>query len=200
MPQPLCFETICVQNRKLINLHYHEKRLNNTRLEFFGYHDSWSLSELLQVPDSLTDEIHKCRISYGANVAEIRWEPYTFRTISSIQKVYDDTVEYGYKYEDRSHLNFLNEQKKGADEILIIKNGKVTDTLFCNVAFLKNEKWYTPATPLLPGTQRASLLEQGLILERDIQDDHIGDFSHIRLFNAMVDWENSTVLKIQAIR
>lgn len=195
----LCFETICVQNRQLINLAYHEARLNKTRSELFGLKDLWNLSELLTIPDFVSDAPHKCRLAYSENVNNIKWEPYNFRTITQIQRVYDDTIDYSYKYNDRTSLNSLYEKRADAEEILIIKNGMVTDTLYCNVAFLKDDKWFTPDSPLLPGTQRAFLLDTGVVQEASISENDISDYSHIRLFNAMVNWENSTVLKVKTI-
>lgn len=200
MSQPLCFETICVQDRQLLNLSYHENRLNKTRREFYGFGDLWKLSELITIPDFVTEQPHKCRFAYAENVDNIKWEPYHPRTIAKIQKVYDDTVDYAYKYNDRGNLNFLYEQRKYADDILIIKNGMVTDTNFCNVAFHKNGKWFTPDTPLLPGTQRAFLLDSGIIEETSISEEDIQNFSHIRLFNAMVNWENSPVIDVKFIQ
>lgn len=200
MSLPLCFETICVKNRQLINLSYHEARLNKTRTELFGFTDSWNLSDLLIIPDYVTDKPHKCRLAYSEDVDNIKWEPYHFRTIKKIQRVYDDTIDYSYKYNDRALLNNLYEKRGNAEEILIVKNGMVTDTLYCNVALLKDGKWFTPNTPLLPGTQRAYLLDSGIIQEAVILEKNITKYSHIRLFNAMVNWENSNVLEVGAIQ
>jgi 4-amino-4-deoxychorismate lyase len=200
MPLPLCFETICVQNRQLVNLVYHEARLNKTRAELFGSEDQWNLSELIKIPDYVSDARHKCRLAYAADIDSIKWEPYNFRTITKIQRVYDNTVDYSYKYNDRTNLNNLYEQRKDAEEILIIKNGMVTDTLYCNVAFLRDGKWYTPDSPLLPGTQRAFLLDSGIIEKAGIPEKDILEYSHIRLFNAMVNWENAAELDISIIQ
>ena len=199
MFQPLCFETICVQNRQFQNLAYHEARLNKTRSELFDLHDKWKLSELISVPEFVTNEPHKCRLAYADQIDTIKWELYLPRKIKKIKKVYDDEIDYSYKYNDRKDLNFLFEQRENADEILIIKNGKVSDTNFCNVAFLENGKWYTPATPLLPGTQRAYLLDSEVIEEAEILENDIASFSHIKLFNAMVNWENAPEIVVENI-
>lgn len=200
MPLPLCFETICVKNRKPINLSYHEARLNKTRKSLFGFTDSWNLEELISIPDHITDAYYKCRLAYSETINNVKWEHYNFRTITKIQRLYDDTIDYSYKYDDRTLLNNLYEKRGEAEEILIIKNGMVTDTLYCNVAFLKDGQWFTPDSPLLPGTQRAFLLDSGIIHEAQISENDIADYSHVRLFNAMVNWENSTVLEINAIQ
>lgn len=197
---PLCFETICVQDRKLVNLSYHETRLNKTRSELYGFQDDWILSDILTIPDYVTNAPHKCRLTYSENIEEIKWEPYHFRTIKKIQRVYTDEVDYSFKYNDRTALNNIYEERQDAEEILIIKNGMVTDTLYCNVAFLKGNRWFTPDSPLLPGTQRAFLLDSGIIEETRISESDISQYSHIRLFNAMVNWENSTILEVKAIQ
>ena len=199
MSLPLCFETICVQNRRFINLAYHEARLNKTRTELFGCEDLWNLSKLITVPDFVTDAPHKCRVTYGEGIDNIKWEPYNFRTITKIQRVYDDTIDYSYKYNERTALNNLYEKRGDAEEILIIKNGMVTDTLYCNVAFLRDGKWFTPDSPLLPGTQRAFLLDSGIIQEAVIFERDIQKYSHMKLFNAMVSWENGPLLETQQI-
>lgn len=199
MSRTLCFETICCENRQLKNLSYHEARLNKTRHELWGFSDYWNLSEMIIMPDSVDNALHKCRLSYNGEIEVIKWEPYTPRTIRKIQRVYDDNIDYRYKYEDRDELNTLFAQRKDADEILIIKNGLVTDSLYCNVAFYNGNAWYTPNSPLLPGTQRACLLEAGVIREAEISENDLGKYSLVKLFNAMVGWENAAQLNIECI-
>ncbi|MGG7665812.1 aminotransferase class IV family protein [Dyadobacter sp. BHUBP1] len=195
----LCFETICVENRQLKNLSYHEARLNKTRRELWGYDDNWNLAELLHIPDLIDDTMHKCRIAYNKTVDNVRWEPYSRRIIRKIRRVYHDEIDYRYKYDDRDTLNTLYAQRGDADEILIIRKGLVTDSNFCNVAFLDGNRWLTPASPLLPGTQRALLLDQGIIETADIHESDLGSFSQIRLFNAMVDWAHAAALDVSLI-
>jgi 4-amino-4-deoxychorismate lyase len=199
MSDKLCFETICVENRTLKNLAFHEARLNKTRRELWGYADEWTLSELIEVPDSIGNEVHKCRLSFGKEIEEIRWEPYTMRTIGKIRRVYHDDIDYSYKYEDREELNALFAQRDDADEILVIRNGLVTDSSYCNVAFFDGSSWLTPSTPLLPGTQRAFLLQTGVIHEAAVREIDLTGFSHIKLFNAMMDWERAPMLETSAI-
>jgi 4-amino-4-deoxychorismate lyase len=67
------------------------------------------------------------------------------------------------------------------------------------VAFFDGSSWLTPSTPLLPGTQRAFLLENGVIHEAALQEIDLTGFSHIKLFNAMMDWERAPMLETSAI-
>jgi len=198
MSANLCIETICVENRQLKNASYHDARLNKTRGDLWGYTDTWKLTDL-PIPDYVTDERHKLRIVYSKEIEDIRWELHVPRNTQSIKKVYDNEVDYTYKYNDRTRLNNLFEQRGPADEILIIKNGMVTDSFYCNAAFFDGKKWVTPTTNLLPGTQRAFLLDSKIIEEAEIPENHIANYSHIRLFNALVDWDRAVELEIGLI-
>ncbi|NIJ55347.1 aminotransferase class IV family protein [Dyadobacter arcticus] len=199
MSHTLCIETIRVENREFKHLDYHEARLNKTRKELWGFTDYWNLSEMIILPDCIENELHKCRIAYGKEIDNIKWEPYAPRAIRKIRKVYDDTIDYTYKYNDRDELNTLFAQREDADEVLIIKDGMVTDSFYCNVAFFDGAKWFTPSTYLLPGTQRAFLLDSGVVEERDISENEILTYHKIRLFNAMVGWENAATLEVGLI-
>ncbi|WP_439556383.1 hypothetical protein [Dyadobacter sp.] len=195
----LCIETIRVENRQLKNLGYHEARLNKTRQELWGYTDQWNLAELLEIPGFVSDEKHKCRLAYSKEIDNIKWELHTLRTVKSIRRVYRDTVDYSYKYDKREELNTLFEQREESDEILIIKNGWVTDAYYYNVAFGDGKDWFTPTTYLLPGTQRAFLLDQGIIQEREISETDIFSYNTVKLFNALVTWENAPEIDTQLI-
>jgi 4-amino-4-deoxychorismate lyase len=194
-----CIETICCENRILKNLEQHEARLNRTRRELWGCPDYWNLDELVEIPESIGNEIHKCRLLYGNEVEEIKWEPYNFRQIRKIRRVYHDTIDYSFKYEMRDELNTLFAQRQDADEILIIKNGFVTDSFYYNVALFDGEQWFTPTTYLLPGTQRALLLENGTISRAGIAEKDLERYSHIKLINAMVEWDRAPMLPTSAI-
>ena len=85
------------------------------------------------------------------------------RSIRTLKLVTANHIDYRYKSTDRSELNRLTAQKGNCDDIVIVKNGFITDTSFTNLALFDGHQWLTPAHPLLAGTQRALLLEQGKI-------------------------------------
>lgn len=72
-----------------------------------------------------------------------------------------DTIDYRYKSTDRKELEALYALRGNQDDVLIVRNNLLTDTSIANVALEKEGVWYTPRTPLLKGTKRALLLEQG---------------------------------------
>lgn len=84
-----------------------------------------------------------------------------------------DHIDYSLKFSDRTLLNNLLKQKEECDEIMIIRQGKVTDCSIGNLIFRQNNQWITPDKPLLEGTQRAKLLEQKKnYCKRNFFEDH----------------------------
>lgn len=198
MPQP-CLETICLLDGQLLNLNYHEARLNRTRTELLGAGELWSLEKLLSNYDLPKQGLFKCRLIYDLALLKFEWEPYQRRPITSLKKVYDDQISYSYKYLDRSSLATLFGQKEDKDDVLIIKNGLLTETSYCSIALYNGTEWHTPATPLLNGTQRQLLIDSGSIKEISIEENNLSQYSHIRLFNAMIPWENPIEFSTDAI-
>ena len=68
---------------------------------------------------------------------------------------------------------------------MIIKKGHVTDCTIGNLIFRQGTQWFTPDTPLLEGTQRATLLAQGRIKVQSILATDLSLFEEIRLINAL---------------
>ena len=109
--------------------------------------------------------------------------------VASLRLVTSDKIDYSYKRTHREGLNELFGRRGNADDILIVKDGYLTDTSIANIALYDGNSWYTPAHPLLRGTKRAELLDNQLIVEKDISWLQLDDYTHIMLFNAMIDWE-----------
>jgi len=73
---------------------------------------------------------------------------------------------------------------------LIVKNGEVTDASFANIVFYDGKKWVTPKNPLLQGTQRAWLLDSGMITEAIITPGDLPGFIEARIINSMIRFED----------
>ena len=183
----LFIETIRIENGQICNLEYHTERLNRTRAVFWKDIAFIDLKEFIYPPNILG--VQKCRIVYGKRIEEITYTSYQVRKVSSLRLMVDNTIDYTYKKVDRERLNALFSQRGAADDILVIKNGFLTDTSIANIALYDGNTWFTPAHPLLNGTKRTKLLEKHLIVEKDISLSQINDYSYIMLFNAMIDWE-----------
>lgn len=129
----------------------------------------------------------------------VSWEVYSPRPLRSLQLVADDTVEYAHKYQNRDELNRLHARRGNCNDVLIVKKGLLTDTSYANIALYDGQTWHTPKVPLLPGTQRALLLDSGKVVPSNISVEDLENFSSIRLFNAMVPWEESIHLPIDCL-
>ena len=84
----------------------------------------------------------RCRVIYSDSVNSIEFSPYFPADIKTLKMIDADSVVYNHKYLDRSSLTALID-KKVADDILIIKNGYVTDVSFANIVFTDGKLDYT---------------------------------------------------------
>jgi len=194
----LLFETIKVKDGNFYNLHYHSERMNNSRRILFNSKDYIYLQTLLVVPENCGSGVFKCRVEYSQDINKIEFLPYEIRKIETLQLIIDNEIDYKFKFTDRSRFEELKKQTKVSD-ILIIKNGYITDTSFSNIVFFDGKNWITPSTSLLEGTKRKELLQKGIILEKEIHQDDLKKFTKAKLINAMLDMEDSEEINISRI-
>jgi len=183
---PLLLETIRIEGGVIHNLPYHQARMNRSREHLFHTFSTIDLASHLQPPD--THQIYRCRVLYGHEIEKIEYLPYTPKPIRHLKIVTSD-IEYRHKYADREPLNRLLSLHPNADEVIIEKDGLLTDTTIANIAFFKNGKWYTPQKPLLEGTMREKFLDKGVLHLKDITKDELPDYSHVALINAMIGFK-----------
>ena len=172
-------------------MEYHQARFDNARNKLLGLHDSIRLEEALKIPDSIDDSIHKCRIVYSEKINSMEFTKYDKRLPNSIKLIYDDEIDYSFKYEKRERLKYLVESS-GADEIVIVKNGMITDTSRSNIVLSDGNSFVTPATFLLEGTKRKELLDRKIIGEEKISVENLFLYKKLFLINAMLDLENQS--------
>jgi len=183
----LLLETIKINNGIAENIFWHNKRFNTARQELFSINKNTELADLIKVPEEYKLGLVKCRIGYGKDIDFIEFENYKFRDVHSLKLVFDDTIHYEYKYRNRSEINELFAKRGDKDDVLIIKNGFVCESSYCNVVFSDGINFFTPPTPLLKGTKRAKLLAEGRITEREISVSDITGFQEVHLINAFLD-------------
>ncbi|MDY0234113.1 MAG: aminotransferase class IV family protein [Sulfurimonas sp.] len=179
------FETIRVLNEEAQHLEYHQTRYEKA-LKSLGVKEFKSLKEYIKPPSS---DFYRCRVVYDAKSIDVEFYEYKKREIKSLKLVYDDKISYAYKSTSREHLDRLFEQRCSSDDVLIVKDSLITDTTIANVAFFKDGLWYSPKEPLLCGTTRARLVDEGKIILRDIRVDELALYSGLALMNAMIDFD-----------
>jgi 4-amino-4-deoxychorismate lyase len=180
-------ETIKIKNGILCDLPFHLARAEKSRRELFGIAGSADIEEKLVNMPLPPAGVHKCRVLYRDTIEEMQIAPYVPRTVRSLKIVYHDDINYSYKFEDKKTFNALLARKGSCDDILIVKNGFITDTSFSNVAFFDGTTWVTPETCLLRGTKREKLLADGIIQEEPIRPDDLARFKKVSLINTMLD-------------
>ncbi|MEI6277236.1 MAG: aminotransferase class IV [Prolixibacteraceae bacterium] len=192
-------ETICFEHGKFQRISLHEERMNRSRHMLFGIEKPISFGSLLRIPSEMAEQKIRCRVTYAETIENIEYEEYILKNIGGLLLVFDDSIDYSHKFRNRDCLNHWLNQRGTADEILIVKNGRITDTSFSNIVFLRNGTWFTPEYPLLPGTRRADYLEKKMIFPANIRPDDLNLYEEARLINAMRPLEDAEPIPISKI-
>lgn len=192
-------ESIKLKDGRLHNLKYHQLRMNGAMAELFTDAPEIDLNKHIQISEQCRTGLFKVRILYGPAIERVEFEAYQRRTIRSLKIVHHESIDYHLKFTDRQILQELYAQRGDCDDIIIIKNGWVTDAFAANLLFFDGQKWVTPNSPLLKGTQRQFLLNEGIISEKEIREDEISGYSKVGLINAMVGFEEMPVIPVEKI-
>ena len=192
-------ETIKCAEGKLENLDYHQARFSLSRKIKFSDDDEISLKNQIQIPDFAKTGLFRCRVIYGKQIDRIEFVPPDYRSVTTLRLIECDDIDYQFKYSDRKKLEAVFEKRDECDDIIIVKNGWVTDSFAANLVFFDGEKWVTPDKPLLAGTQRARLLSEGQITSAGITKYDLKNFQKAGLINAMNNLGNMPVIEISKI-
>jgi len=195
----LLLETIRLDHGEPSLLPLHQERVNKSLKDLFGIQHVLNLAEYIQPPEEFRKGIVKCRILYERGVKKIDYSIYKIKQVKSLQMVETDTITYNYKYADRRQLEYLYSLRGDCDDVLIIRNGLVTDTTYANVAFYDGSRWITPEKPLLEGVRRRYYLEHGMIDTAKITSGDLKFFSELRFMNAMITLEESPSIPVQSV-
>ena len=193
---PLLLETIKIEDGKMHNIQYHQKRCDKSRKVLFGALDTLELATHIKVPKR---GLYRCRILYDVKIRSIEYIPYLEKNIQSL-KIVTSNLEYTYKYANRDKFQSLLEANSSVDDILIEKDGFLTDTSIANIAFYDESKWFTPKNPLLEGTMRTKLLDKGFLIPKDIKTTEVFKYKKVALINAMIGFKILESLKIHDLQ
>ena len=193
------FESVCIVNGEIQNVTYHESRFKSSFYALFGFEAKYSLFDNLNLPRIDKSLKYKLRIEY--NEIGVKWtiSEYLNKIPTSLLLLPDDEIDYQLKYADRNRLNQLYQQKGYLEDVLISKNGYITDATYSNILFTDGPKIITPSTPLLHGTCRAKLLAEEKITEVPIKADSIHLFKSFQLINALNDYDKNRWIPVQNI-
>ena len=192
-------ESLKLKDGVIQNLEYHQMRMNRSMGVLFPDAEKIDLAKAISFPENCTSGVFKVRVVYGQGIKQIEVESYTFRSIKSLKIIHHESIDYHLKYTDRQILNELLALRENCDDIIVVKNGFVTDSFAANLLFFDGEKWVTPETPLLKGTKRQFLLDRGIIFEKEIREADVFRFQKVGLVNAMIDFEEMPVIAVEKI-
>jgi 4-amino-4-deoxychorismate lyase len=186
-------ESIKLLNGEFYRLNLHQERVNRAFAAFYPNEEPIKILENLNQYTFPQQGIYKCRIVYDTKVKSVEFTPYVRRDIKSLKLVETKLESRAYKLEDRSELNAAFTLRESCDDILLIKNGLLTDTSYSNIALFDGKSWITPRIPLLYGVNRAQLLADKMLEERDIKVSQLKNYQQIALFNAMIEFGELTL-------
>ena len=193
------FESIKIEEGVPQHLEWHQARMNDSFLRYFGRAGAPLLKEVLRVPEEFGSGVVKGRFLYGRNAFATEFSDYAPRRLQTLQLVKGDHLEYPMKYTDRFALEELLKQRGSCDDILIVRNGRITDTSYTNIVLFNGERWVTPLYPLLAGTCRGRLIREGVVTEADILADDLRHYRLFKLINAMLEFDEQEALPVDQI-
>ena len=176
------FETVKIENGEIKNAPFHNARLNHTIRQNFSLCANYDISDYITPPRE--QGIFRCKMIYDTEVHEVTLAPYQKKTYQSFRCI-DADIDYPYKSTDRSAIDRLFAQRGECDDIIIVRDGLLTDTAIANIALFDGLHWYTPRTPLLEGTLRASLLADNSIKTKDLDRKSLQKCTKFAIMNAM---------------
>lgn len=109
------------------------------------------------------------------------------------------TVYLEHKTTQRSHWaqdeQWLQQHPTFFDVIHYNEHGFITEGCRCNIYVQQQSQWFTPPVSLglLPGVQRAALLKQGLVQEKNIHIDDLASAQNLRISNALRGWLDAKI-------
>lgn len=182
-------ESIYLKDGSFRNLSYHQQRVDEACMTLFAMDEKIDLKRILFQSNIPQQGLYKCRIVFDMKVHKIEFQPYAIRKIKSLKMVDGNSIDYRFKFENREAIDNLFSQRQLCDDVLIIKDGLVTDSSYANIVFKLTDKWVTPNTPLLKGTMRQRLLDKGVISEVTILRKDIHAFTSFKLINSMIGFD-----------
>ena len=192
----LFLETIRIKNGRLKNIESHNLRMNKCRNTHFHEIRDLDLNTTIAIPIEFQKGLVKCRVLYDRSIVKVEFEHYIFKNPRSFRLVNADSVDYSYKYADRNKLDELFRTKGLADDIIMVKDGLLTDSYYANIALYKNGIWYSPKAPLLAGTQRSKLIQDEMLVLIDIAVSELFEFEKIKIFNTMIPFSEHAAVTI----
>ena len=176
-------ETIRVENKKALHLNYHNRRLNSSRKKLFGLSKEIKIEDF--IPTISDSKIYRLRVIYSKEIEKVELIPYQKKIPKTFRLVEFDG-DYSFKYLNRDKFESLKRDNQDVDELILVKDGKLTDTTITNIALLIGNCWFTPKYPLLKGTTRERFLNNQTLKLKDLYPEDLKRAKRVAVLNAMI--------------
>ncbi len=188
-----CFETIRVENGKIFNIKFHNFRFNLTREKLFNLKNRLNLENFITPPKD--NMLYRCKVIYSKeeNIESIEYFNYKIKEFKTF-KIKTINFNYKYKFINREDIDSL--KLDNFDDIIMVKNGFITDSSIANIAIFYNNSWLTPKTPLLYGVTRERLLREKKLKEANLKIEDLLKAEKFAIMNAMIDFKELNSWKI----
>lgn len=185
---PSFFESICVQDGCPRLLELHQERIQRT-LEAREGKLKLSLGEFFSSLSLPSRGVFKVRVDYdkSGRILSHVVDAYTPRMIQKLALVECPNLDYSVKSSDRFELEQARLQCPDADDVIITKNGFLTDTSYSNIVLGDGHNWITPSHCLLPGVKRQYLLNTGAIIALPLREQDVLLYPLCSPINAMLN-------------
>ena len=192
-------ESVQLKDGVFKRLDLHQERLLRAMKDCCPKDKVIDLKSVLMHTSFPAEGLFKCRVVYDSQIREIEFIPYVKREIHSLKLVETQMESSHCKKEDRSLLNAAFALRGDCDDVILVKDGLLTDSSFSNIALFDGLHWVTPHVPLIYGVNRAQLVREGILTEKDINSADLVNFKRVTLFNALNEF-GSIELDISSIR
>lgn len=196
----LLFESIKIKDGFVYHLDLHQRRMDRSIEEIFKAPNKLKISDILDEVEIPKNGLFKARVVYGERLKSVEIIPYKQRKIKSLRVVQCNEIEYQFKYADRKLINELVSNNSDVDDIIILRNGLITDSSYSNLIFWNGVEWHTPSSPLLNGIQRNFLLAKNKIKSTKISLESLSKYQKIGLINAMMDIDEMPIIRMDKIQ
>ncbi len=190
-------ESIKAENGQFFLLDYHQDRLERTFHAVYKSSCPWQLATIL--PQAPSQGLFKVRLLYNATDFSIEVQPYVPKIIKTLKLIEIGDYTYPHKWTDRSTINAAFAQRGNCDDVLMTKNGFLTDASYANIVLFDGTNWVTPEKPLFEGVQRSYLLDHTKIKTASIATTALSNYQSFQLINAMNPFVENRFLSVGGI-
>lgn len=190
----MLIETIPILKGSTTHADLHEARMHRSALRLgvrpIPWTETWAKVEkhLTTTGQKTLDQVLRSTIVYDTEIREVRTVAYAIRDVVKLKLLeVPSDFDYSLKSADRSLFTPYSSQCQPGEEALLVRDGLLTDTTYTNIVVeYEDGRLLTPSTPLLEGTERASLISSHTIIPAPLTPDDLLRCRKVHLINAMM--------------